>query len=218
MDETIKIFTEKLILTVNDEYHEVHLFHEGKKLKKGFGYIKGSYVYVYRGKLEKFDKKNLAPGIYLTKNGEYVFVEPDKKEKELYHINNVVELNLDKIFEDIQEHGEDFVDPEVAEVINNSGEIYTPEIRENDDFLKYLVKMAILKKKINLKNYRGKFTNPYALNNMKSGLDKDTKMTVTNFKIWCEILGLKWKMILEDDGTDKHSPLPEPIEIESEDF
>lgn len=219
MEPTVRVFTGRLVLSVDDDFHEVELFSEDKKLKKGFGYIKGNFVYIYRGKLSKHDKKDLKPGIYSKDTGEYVFVEPTtENEKETYSVNNVIELNIDKIFDEISTKKDQFVDAEDIEVINNNAEIFVPKIKENDDFLKYIVKKAIIDKKINLKNYRHKFTNQYALNNMKSGLQKDTKMTVTNFKIWCEVLGLKWKMIVEDDGTDKISPLPESFEVSSEDF
>jgi hypothetical protein len=222
MDSTInlKIFTGgRLVLTVMDDFHEVELFSEGKKLKKGYGYIKDEYVYIYRGKKEKFKKSEIVCGIYMDKHGEYEFVEPSsKQEREAYSTENVIELDIGKIFEEIAEKKDDFIDPEDIEIINNNSEIYIPSIKEKDDFLKYAVKKAILDKKVNLKNYRNKFSNQYALNNMKSGLNKETKMTVTNYAMWCEILGLKWKLVIEDDGTDRLSPLPETIELTSEDF
>ena len=73
------------------------------------------------------------------------------------------------------------------------------------------MKKAILDKKINLKNYKDRFTNEYALNNMKSGLSKSTKMTVPNFIKWCEILGLDWEMVIKDNGDDTINPLSETI-------
>jgi hypothetical protein len=69
-----------------------------------------------------------------------------------------------------------------------------------------------------LKNYKNKFSNQYGLNNMKSSLNKGTKMTVLNFVRWCEILGLKWNMTVEDNGGDRSNPLPDVIEINSEQF
>lgn len=219
MDLNLKIYSGRLAFVVDDDYHEVELFVKGKKLKKGYGYIKGNYVYIYRGKKDKYKKTEMKPGIYQDKHGEYIFIEPDGKQEEaMYSTDNLIELNINKIFEDVRENKEHFIDSEYIEVINNNSQIYTPTIHEDDDFLKYAVKEAIIRKKINLKNYKNKFPNQYALNNMKSGLNKSTKMTVPNFNIWCEILGLKWRMVIEDDGSDKLSPLDEPIEIKSEDF
>lgn len=213
-----KIFTGKMGIVIDDDYHEVYIFNEDKKLKKGFGYIKGNYVYIYHGKVEKRDIKKMNPGIYKDKNGNYVFVEPKEKDLPKYHVDNIIDLDMNSIFQQLKSNEENFIDPERVEVINNNAEVFVPTINEDDDFLKYLVKVAIIQKKINLKNYRGKFSNQYQLNNLKSGLNKGTKMTVTNFKVWCEILGLKWQFILEDDGTDRYNPLPEPIVIESQDF
>lgn len=219
MDSTVKIFTGRLAVAILDDFHEVELYRPDKKLKKGYGYIKGDYVYIYRGKKEKFKKKDIIPGIYMNLHGEHEFVEPETiQEKSEYSVDKVIELDIDRIFDEISDEQDNFISPEDIEVINNNSEIYIPTMREDDDFLKYIVKKAILDKKINLKNYRGKFSNQYALNNMKAGLNKDTKMTVTNFKIWCEILGLKWTMVIDDDGTDRLNPLPDTLEILSEDF
>jgi hypothetical protein len=219
MDSTIKIFTGRMVVTLEDDFHEVERFDPEKKLKKGYAYIDGDYVYVYRGKKEKFKRTEIVPGIYKNKRGLYEFVHPEtKKEKEEYSIDNVVELDTNKIFEEVSEKQENFIDPEDIEIINNNSEIFVPTFREDDDFLKYIVKKAILDKKVNLKNYKDKFPNQYALNNMKSGLNKETKMTVTNFKSWCEILGLEWEMTVRDNGTDRLSPLPESIDVTSGDY
>lgn len=214
----VRIFTGRLILTMDDEFHDVELFRKDKKLKKGMGYIKDSLVYIYRGKMDKNKKSDLDPGIYLTREGEYIFIEPSKEIKDKYSLDNVIELNIDKIFEEVEKHHSDFINSEDIEIINNNSEIYIPTIKEDDDFLKYIVKKIIIDKKINLKNYKDKFANQYALNNMKSGLNKETKMTVPNFKVWCEILGVDWEMIVRDNGKDKNNPLPEEIRIESKDF
>ena len=53
----------------------------------------------------------------------------------------------------------------------------------------------------------------YALNNMKSGLSKSTKMTVPNFIKWCEILGLDWELTISDNGEDNINPLSETIVV-----
>lgn len=203
---------------MGDEFCEVELYREGKKLKKGLGYIKGSIVYIYRGKMEKFKKSELVAGIYLDRNDNYVFVEPTRDEAIKYSIDNISELDIDKIFNEVGENEDDFVQPEDIEIINNNSEVYIPTIKDDDDFLKYIVKKVIIDKKINLKNYKDKFTSQYDLNNMKSGLNKDTKMTVPNFKKWCEALGITWEMRIFDAGVDKLNPLPDDIFIESDNF
>lgn len=219
----VRVFLGRMILTIGEEFHEVELFFDDKKLKKGYGYISGNYVFIYRGRLTKYkNKKELDMGIYLDDSKtpeEYMFVQPKTKEEcSKYNIDNVIELNLEKIFYDIQSHKDEFIDPEDIEIINNNSEIYIPTIKEDDDFLKYIVKKVIMMKKINLKNYKGRFSNPYALNNLKSGLKSNTKMSVPNFKLWEEILGFKWEMKIFDAGEDKTNPLPEDFNLKSEDF
>lgn len=218
--DIVRVFTGKANIIVDDEFHEVTTFVEGINLKKGVGYIKGNYVYVYKGKTPEGSKlDSLEPGIWKDRRtNNLIFIDYEGDEKEKYHISNVNELNLDKIFSEMENKGDQFIDPEDIEVINNNTEVWQPTIKEDDDFLKYLVKKIIIDKKVNLKNYRSKFANQHALNNMKSGLNKDTKMTVSNFKVWCEILGVEWEMVVRDNGTDKNNPLPAPIEISSDEF
>jgi len=215
-EEKIRVFMGRLVLTSGDEFHEVELFYPSKKLKKGFGYIKGNLVYIFHGRIEKFKKSSLKAGVY-SKGNEYIFIEPTI-DKSLYSLDNIIELNLDKIFNEVSKDETNFISPEDIEVININAEVYVPTIKEDDDFLKYIVKRIIIEKKINLKNYKGKFTNQYALNNMKSGLNKETKMTVTNFKIWCEILDVKWEIMISDNGTDKLNPLSDDIIVSSNQF
>jgi hypothetical protein len=215
MKNEIKVFMGRLILPINDEFHEVELFSKKKKLKKGFGYIKGHYVYIFRGKLEKYEKDNLLPGIYLNKEDEYIFIEPKKENKNIYHIDNIMELNLDKIFEDIENNKNEFIQEEDIETINNNSGTFKPTIKDSDDFLKLIIKQAIIIKQPNIKKYKNKFSVQHAFNNLKSSLEGTTKMSVDKFLSWTELLGLDWTVIIEDNGKDKNNPLKEPIIISS---
>ena len=197
------------VVIIDDEYYTVETYTKNVKLKKDKAYIKGNFVYIYRGKVKSeldIDK----PGIYKI-DKEVIFVKPEGKDKDKYSIDNVNELSPSSIFDKIDEDVSKFIQPSDIEIINNNSEIFTPTIRPEDDFLKYIVKKAILDKKINLKNYKDRFSNEYALNNMKSGLSKSTKMTVPNFIKWCEILGLDWEMTISDNGDDTINPLSETI-------
>lgn len=198
-----------------DEYFEVEVFIEGMKLKKGVGYIIGDHVYVYNGKYN--EDKSTRPGLY-KKNDEYILIEHTDKTKKKYHISKLNELDPKSILSLLETDRDSFVQMEDIEIINNNSEIYTPMIKEDDDFLKYIVKKMIINKKINLRNYREKFPNEYALNNMKSGLNKSTKMTVTNFVKWCEVLGCDWSMVVTDNNTDTINPMKEDIVVDSKKF
>ena len=203
------------VIIIDDEYFEVDTFMEGIKLKKNVAYIVGDYVYIYRGKYKSDD--SYKPGIY-KKDDEYIFVEPDKKRKDKFSIDNINELSPTSIFEQVENNVEDFVQLSDIETINNNSEIFTPMLKDDDDFLKHIVKKIILDKKINLKNYKSRFSNEYALNNMKSGLSKTTKMTVPNFMKWCEILGVDWEMTVTDSGEDNLNPLSETIRVSNKDY
>lgn len=205
-----------IVIESDDEYYPVSLYFEGEKLKKNMAYIRGDYVYVYYGKIPSNEVPE-KPGIY-KQNNDYVFIEPDKSQRNIYSVDNVYELNPSAIFDMIESNKAEFIQPEDIEVINNNSEIYTPTIKSSDDFLKYIVKKMIIDKKINLRNYKGRFNNEYALNNMKSGLNKTTKMTVTNFIKWAEVLGVDWELSVWDNRTDTINPLPDKITISSKDI
>ena len=213
MDDSVRVIMGTGILSIGDSFYEVEAWTDSTKLKKGKGYMKGSYVYIYRG---KYKKDSTEPGIYKS-DDEYIIKEPKGKEKELYHVNNIKEIDITNIFEQIDEHSEDFISVEDVEIINNNAEIYIPTIKEDDDFLKLAVKKAIMAKEINLLNYKNNFNSQYTLNNMKSSLNRETKMTVPKFKLWCEILGVGFELRIFDNNTDPRNPLKEDIIIRSDD-
>lgn len=212
----VKIFINtQPVIIIDDEYYDVEVFIKDDKLEKGKAYVIGDYVYIYRGKFKK--DKNLLPGIY--KDGEdYIFCDPNDKEKPKYSVDNINELSTKSIFDIIEANKDAFVQPEDVEVINNNSEIFIPTIKDDDDFLKYIVKKIIIEKQVNLRNYKNRFTNEYSLNNMKQGLGKATKMTVPNFIRWMEVLGTDWELTVTDNGTDTINPLKEDITISSKDF
>ena len=204
-----------IVISDDDEYYSVDLYLDGMKLKKDVAYIRGDYVYVYYGKYPT--DVTPKPGIY-KKDNTYVFIEPDDNSKDKYSVDNVHELSMPAIFDLIESNKTEFIQPEDIEVFNNNSEIYIPTIKDNDDFLKYIVKKMIIDKQINLRSYKGRFNNEYALNNMKSGLNKATKMTVPNFIKWAEVLGVDWELSVWDNGTDKVNPLPDKLTIASKDI
>ncbi|MNF02178.1 hypothetical protein D3C80_2012900 [compost metagenome] len=75
----------------------------------------------------------------------------------------------------------------------------------------------ILEKKINLNNYKSQFERSHDLNNMRSALERDTKMSAKYFEAWCDLLGIDWKIIIMDNGRDKIAPLEDDIEVSSTD-
>lgn len=222
-DNSLRIFVGRTFLSVDDNIYETELFIDGIKLKKGCGYIKDDYVYIYHGKISKQkSRNNLKPGIYLddTKDErEYIFVNyASKEEKNKYNVKNLIELDVNNIFNEIMSSKDKFTSVDDIEMINNNSEIYRPIFSDDDDFLKYIVKRVIQSKKINFKNYKNKFSNPYTMNNLVSSLKNKTKMSVNNFRLWEEILGFKWEMRIYDAGTDSMNPLDKDFTISSDDL
>lgn len=213
----VKVLLGRLILYVDDNIHEVKMYNPNEKedLVKGFGYIINDYVYVYKGK-KKGTKKDLTMGIYKDELGKYIIVDGDLLEKRKYHIDNVVELDLNAMISYLNNNKDQFSSPEDVEVINNSTDVFAPKIDPDDDFLKQLVKQALQIKQVNLKNYKDKFSEGYALNNIKSALVKPTKTSVPAFMQWAELLGFGWEIKIFDNGTDNISPLESSIVYRSD--
>ena len=82
--------------------------------------------------------------------------------------------------------------------------IFKVPIEEEDDPLKKLIKCAIIKKHLNINDYRDKGSTPYLLNNMRSALKSKSKMMMPYFVSWCEILGLSF-ILRVIDPTDGES-------------
>lgn len=68
--------------------------------------------------------------------------------------------------------------------------IFNVPIEEKDDPLKKLIKVAIFKKVVYLKDYKDKGTTAHLINNMRSGLKGKQKMSVPCAMNWCEILDM----------------------------
>lgn len=81
-------------------------------------------------------------------------------------------------------------------------DVFTVPLRQGEDPLKRIIKLALGDKKISLKDYRHKCPSPHLLNNMKSALKSAQKMTVPYFMNWCEIIDLTYsiKVTSKKDG------------------
>lgn len=106
---------------------------------------------------------------------------------------------------------------EALEDMNLASSIYVPTINDDDDPLKKIIKQAIIDKHIDLNRLKHKMPQKYGLTNMKSALIGKTKMSIFNFMIWCELLGLDFKFIVTDNDTDKINPLTKTISFDSTD-
>lgn len=118
-------------------------------------------------------------------------------------------LELDWEFQ-VFDNGTDTLNPlsEVIEISNSTdivcdcGEpergIFKVAIGVNDDPLKKMIKCAIIKKHMNINDYKDKGSTPYLLNNMRSALKSKSKMMMPYFVSWCEVLGLSFVLRIID--------------------
>lgn len=225
MDLNVKVFlSNRLMIANGDGFIEVKLHNRKKDLIEGLGYIENGLVYIYNGELKSSNPK---PGLYTkletTKKGKeklkryFIGDEPDYKG--IYPIDEVLELNVDAIFENLSSNPDDFIKPEDLETISTDRDIYIPIIKDSDDFLKVAIKKAITAKRINIKKkYKNQFTSQHQLTNMMSSLQGATKMSVLYYIYWANLLGLDWELSLYDNGKDPMNPLPEPIHLTSNEF
>lgn len=106
-------------------------------------------------------------------------------------------------------------DEEALSDMNAATSVFVPIINEDDDPLKKLIKQVIIDKKIDINCLKHKMPQKYGLTNMKSALVGKTKMSITNFNIWCELLGITYEITMIDNGTDGQHPLEKIIHYDS---
>lgn len=148
------------------------------------------------------------------KEGKYQFSKRKLKEvDEAFRVENIGDLSFKHISKNIKEN-EKLYDEDVLNDLNASTSIFKPEIKEGDDFLKRLVKKIILLKEVNIAKYLPKVPKKYILSNWKQSLSNDSKMSALNFINWCEIMGIKFHVIVEDNGTDT-DPLKEVLHYDN---
>lgn len=89
---------------------------------------------------------------------------------------------------------------------------YVPVFKESDDFLKILIKAAIIIKEIDMNYLKAEVSDGYVINNLLSILKGDTKMSTKQFNRFCELLKVKISIKMEDDGSaDNEYPMKYPI-------
>lgn len=123
-----------------------------------------------------------------------------------FHEDKIYTLSLDHICE-ATSGNEVLYDEDMLADMNASTSLFIPTINESDDPLKKLIKQAIIDKAIDINRLKHKMPQKYGLTNMKSALIGKTKMSITNFNIWCELLGINYEVILSDNGNDTQDPL-----------
>ena len=190
-----------LAIEGDENIYSVVPFTYDVELVKNTGYLKDGYVYIYRGDVSR--QKKYKSGLFNDKKGNIIFAMSED-EKEKYSFVNVKDDSIHSILEQAKK-----VNPKlkkkIMKEINKSSDVYVPELDENDDFLKHLVKLILQEKKIDLKAHKDKFKKTHDLTNIKASLETKTSpdgkrgsLTMNNLLKWLEILEMDIEVIFKD--------------------
>lgn len=185
--------------------------------KENRGYVdENGYIHIYR---ENPDKNELIPW-FTTEFGADGFPvlkmnkRRSKETREAFRIERVGDLSIAHINKVTTDAPIEY-DAEVSQDLARSTSNYIPEIKENDDFLKKVIKKAILEKEVNLNKYKATMNKTWTLPNLIQALFKDTKISPTAFVSWMEILDCDFELIIRDNGCDRDNPLPRAMAFNS---
>jgi hypothetical protein len=190
----LKVMEVRHFIEVDDEVYEV-LDPAEHKIKKNYAYFHGDYVYICAGKLKP--EVSLLPGrVYINKDSkkkddpEYIWVDPTSDEdKFTFAADRVNHFSPAALMYDVNDRSK--FKAMIPVEVEKEEDLYSPKIKENDDIFKRIVKEVILRKKISLRQYRGKFKNDYDISNMRYALSKkDGPMSTKYFQKWAEVLDL----------------------------
>lgn len=118
-----------------------------------------------------------------------------------YNSENIIDFeNVNNLKESIEKHAE-LMNAERT-ILVSPDNIFTPIIKEDDTQIMKLIKEAIIKKNINLDNYKSRFGSNY--NNDKR-LFEQNSITFLKFTNLCDVLDIKFSISLEDK---KDAPNP----------
>lgn len=190
-----------LAIEGDENIYSVVPFTYDSELVKNTGYLKDGLVYIYRGDVSR--QKKYKSGLFNDKKGNVIFAMSED-EKDKFSFSNVRDDSIHLILEQAKK-----INPKlkkkIMKEINKSSDIYVPELDENDDFLKHLVKLILHEKKIDLKDHKNKFKKTHDLTNIKASLETKTSadgkrgsLTMNNLLKWLEILEMDIEVIFKD--------------------
>lgn len=149
--------------------------------------------------------------LYTEDGDSYVIVHPTGIDRDRYlYEGKIKAINPDQIIQDLNDT------KEVIQItVPGSNKIFLPEISTDDDLLKRAIKEVLLKKNIDIDQYRYRFTDKNALFNLKQVIKGDAKLSILLFNRACDALNLKYVITITDadDNTPIGPHLEEPIEV-----
>ena len=177
-------------------------------------YLDGDYYYLFKGKVPENGKIE-EPGIYIDRqtNEPLLAVPSTDDEKKKYSYNDkICSTSANEIIDKInRKEVEVFIMPE-------SSKAFCPEITEDDDILKRLMKKIIIDKGIDIDRFKTRFVDKNALFNFKQVLKGNNRLSMLLFDRGIEAFNLKYTIIVsEGPGSPISIPLAEPLIVSSED-
>lgn len=135
---------------------------------------------------------------------------------EYFNEKNCVYLSLKNIIDKSASITDDeLYDEKALTDMNAATSIFVPVINPEDDGLKKIIKQTIISKNIDINRLKCKMPQKYGITNLRSALVGKTKMSISSFNIWCELLGVNYTVTVEDNGSDNISPLKTPLEYKN---
>lgn len=202
-DVNVKILKGRLILELNQGFIEVKPFTKTHLVKRMGYYFKDKaitgedpYVYIYRGKFKKTDYP--VPGSIYKYGAGFKVIPHNEDKLEIFHLGRCKELSAHLVAQQLDDPNTRLREISPSIIDSADGDIFAPQIRDNDDILKRVIKTALQHMKLNIKTLKGKFANDYDLNNLKSQLIKEGAMSSKYFARWAEILDIDIEVIVRN--------------------
>lgn len=183
-------------------------------LNSDYAYIENGYYYLLRGKYPLYKDEIIEPGIY-DNNDSIELIHPSGDDISKYDVkNSIVNTSKEKIIEVLKTKDKIFISAP------DSAKPFAPNINENDDILKRLIKKVLEEKNIDLDLYKQRFTDKNTLLNFKQTIKGNSKLSMLLFERGCNVLNLKYTIIVEEASPDDEVGLrlKEPVVVTSEEI
>ena len=137
-----------------------------------------------------------------------VYLE-DRTPTHLYNVNSPAyhSCSVEEIDRNTPEGIQLYNESEIADMYASQS-VYIPVIDERkDDPMKAMIKETILRKRVDINSYKSRVDKKYKITNLRSALVGETKMTITNWQVWADLMNFKFKIIIEDAEPNVPAPI-----------
>ena len=195
------------IIKIGEYMYRVYRFKEVEELEYGNAYVFGGtignititypYVLPYMGKLSKSSGE---PGVYLDKDDKVVVIYPrNEKERKIYHTSRIFEITPETIKEKLNE----YLNEVAAEELRSAGNIFEPEIKDEDDTGIKAVRLALIAKQIDLSQYLNRLEKNWDRANTKKALEKGSTLTFFKLDEYSNLFDFNYGILIFDKPNAK---------------